>query len=123
MYTLTIKNDFHDQGLLYYTKAGKRHDYPILNHDTSTFKDITNAYLSISASNVTFIDLGTDKIPDYPIPEGEFGLLIRVATTEAYCRYNGKGEFILTLDKYGSYSIEAVKGEAVKIKLEEITIK
>lgn len=126
MYNLTIQNNSHLQGQFFYKDQNGHSQEIIVNqhHTNGNIANLSNAYLVMEGmGSLNLIDLGTEKIANYPLPEGEYGLLIRTHTTEAYCRYNGIGEFKLTIDKLGSYSLEAIQGQALKIKLEELIIK
>lgn len=123
MYTLNIRNDFYSSYLLFYTKDNQAKNFPVPPNGDSSFKDISNAFFEVPGLTINFIYLGTEKLDRFPMIKGKYGVLIRTQSTEVYYRYDDAGTLNLTLDKFGSYLLEATNGNAYKIQLEELIIK
>ncbi|GLB49599.1 hypothetical protein [Neptunitalea lumnitzerae] len=97
--------------------------FPVSRKETVTFNNLTNAYFDVPGFIINFTYLGTDKIDGFPMIEGTYGVLIRTQSTEVYYRYDSTGELNVTLNKFGTYTLEASNGNAFKIQLKELIVK
>jgi hypothetical protein len=69
------------------------------------------------------LDLGDKSIPGYHFPPSEtWGVLFRYKTTEIYARYEGGGEYDVTIDKYGSVHVTPKSGSAVEVSIKELIL-
>ncbi|SOE23922.1 hypothetical protein SAMN06298216_4295 [Spirosomataceae bacterium TFI 002] len=118
MYTLNVTNNY-----AYPVKTSQGQEIPP-NGGTLSLTRLGSLYMNIPGNgDINFIDLGSEKLPDYPMPNQTWGVLVRVHTQEAYYRYEGGGELSLTIDKYGSTTLTSTNGDMITVQLPELTIK
>ncbi|WP_299113809.1 hypothetical protein [uncultured Winogradskyella sp.] len=116
MYNVTIKNNYiYDLG----TSTGVTID----KGSSFTLNDRGSFVLTIPGmGEMNFIDLGDKKLDGFPIPKETWGALVRYSNVEAYYRYEGQGELIITVDALGGSTISTDNGSMIMISLPEFTI-
>lgn len=118
MYSLKLKNN--------YIKAITAGPSKVGVNETMEFPDISGDFFGVTIPEVGTVyirDLGKDKVPGYDFLKGEYGVLIRVKTSEAYYRFDGKGGLELLVDSLGVCTLSVTNGTILEIQLPELIIK
>ncbi len=117
MYGLKITNNYIE-----IIDAGPSH---VRVNETFEFPDISGAFFYIKVPHVGTIyirDLGEEKIPGYDFLKGAHGVLVRMRTTEAYYRFDGKGDLELIVDHLGICTLSTNNGKVIEIRLPELIV-
>lgn len=67
------------------------------------------------------IDLARKKVPGYELKQ-TWGVLFRYDTVEVYSRYEGNGEYTVTIDELGDIQIKTINGSSLLISLPGLTL-
>jgi hypothetical protein len=67
------------------------------------------------------MDLGNKKLEEYPLKE-TWGILFCFEGEEIYSRYEGNGEYNITVDYLGNVAIETVNGSSMQVKIPELVL-
>ncbi len=68
------------------------------------------------------LDIETNKLPGFDEAiEGDNGMIIRFNTSEAYYRYNNKGEITMTVDELGTVHLQASTGVVKWVRVSELS--
>jgi hypothetical protein len=116
MHKLNFKNNY-----IYNVQFGPFHNVKLGEKATET---VSTPVFIIGVSNSEVMNifyLGKDEISGYEL-EGTDGVLFRFATEEVYSRYDGTGEYDITLDKYGDMHIKTVNGNSIQVKLPGLSL-
>lgn len=115
MYNLNITNNFRFAVTANGTAIAA-------NGGTDQIGDCGNVQMDIPGmGNFVSIDLGEHTIPGYPLNE-TWGVLFRYKTDDIYARYEGQGQYDITVDEYGGVTVKPGSGHAIVISLTELTL-
>lgn len=91
-------------------------EYATISNSESIQIRVRDAY-----EYLEIIALNEKTIPKFEL-KGELGLLFRFKTTEIYSRYDGIGEYNITIDFIGNVTIETINGNSIEVNLPEMTL-
>lgn len=111
MYTLNIINNYS----LPISIGG----YSINYNTTYSLSQGGTAYIEVPGiGQICIIDLGMEKLEQYPTLKESWGILIRFQGVEVYARYeDNQGIYNLTIDNCGELFVKNQGGSAILISL------